>query len=108
VIQIPGAARRMAETRPRAAAPTKSDEDVLQAQIEAKRNAQTSKPLAIARNTAKATELRGAALELMSKGVIDRAVSLLRQALSFDPGNPLIQRDLDRALRILGGVRPGA
>jgi hypothetical protein len=104
VIQIPGTARKLVEARPRAS--TKSDEDLLQAQLEAKRNAPTPKPAVVARNTAKANELRGAALELMSRGGIDRAVALLRQALTFDPGNPVIQRDLDRALRIMAGVRP--
>jgi|GEM_PF-490569 len=54
-----------------------------------------------ARDPARASQLRGNALELMSQGVIAQAVRLLEQALTFDPGNNLIMRDLDRARRLL-------
>lgn len=106
VIQIPGAPRKLAESKRKTT--TKSDEELLQAQIDAKQATPAAKPAPlVVHNPAKASDLRGAALELMSRGVIDRAVALLRQALTYDPGNPLIQRDLDRALRIMAGVRPG-
>jgi hypothetical protein len=53
------------------------------------------------RDPARASQLRGNALELMSAGVIAQAVRLLEQALQLDPGNSLIVRDLDRARRLL-------
>lgn len=58
-----------------------------------------------ATNPARARQLRGQALQKMNSGAIDAAVSLLRQALSFDPGSALIQRDLERALRIQTTLR---
>jgi Flp pilus assembly protein TadD len=45
------------------------------------------------------------ALDHMSGGSIDRAVTLLRQAQQLDPGNVMIRRDLARATRIQGAVR---
>jgi len=57
------------------------------------------------RNPARAGQLRGQALELMNRGAINKAVGLLRQAQALDPGNPVIQRDLDRAIRIQANVR---
>lgn len=57
------------------------------------------------RDPARAGRLRGQALELMNRGRIDQAVPLLRQALGLDPGNAVIQRDLDRAVRIQANVR---
>jgi LysM repeat protein len=62
-------------------------------------------PAAPQRNPGRAAQLRASGLEQMNKGAIDRAVALLRQALQFDPANALIQRDLDRALRIQTTVR---
>lgn len=58
------------------------------------------KPAPPAHDPVRARKLRGAALEQMNRGAINRAVSLLNQALAADPGNALVQRDLDRALRI--------
>lgn len=55
---------------------------------------------AAAANPARALQLRAAGLEQMNRGAINRAVALLRQATRFDPANPLIQRDLERALNI--------
>jgi Tfp pilus assembly protein PilF len=52
---------------------------------------------------AKARVLRAQGLEALNKGAIDKAQDLLRQALRLDPGNALIQRDLDRA----NADRPG-
>ncbi|WP_309644022.1 LysM domain-containing protein [Phenylobacterium sp.] len=111
VIQIPGVPRRAAEIRPRPRV-AKSDDELIQQRLEAKRAATpppaaAPKPTAVARNPARASQLRGSALELMSRGLIEQAVPLLRRALTFDPGNVVIQRDLDRAVRILGGIRPG-
>lgn len=64
------------------------------------------KPAAQAgRDPAKARALRVQGLEQLNRGAIDKAVDLLRQALRFDPGNALIQRDLERANRIGHAVR---
>jgi hypothetical protein len=51
-------------------------------------------------DAARATKLRASGLEQLNRGAVDRAVTLLRQASQLDPGNELIQRDLERALRI--------
>lgn len=56
-------------------------------------------------NPAQAARLRGQGLAALNAGAINRAVALLRQALSFDPGNAVIRGDLARALRIQGTVR---
>jgi hypothetical protein len=56
-------------------------------------------------NPALAARLRGQGLAALNAGLINRAVALLRQALSLDPGNAVIRSDLARALRILGTVR---
>jgi LysM repeat protein len=61
-----------------------------------------AKPGQPAPNPAQAARLRGQGLAAMNGGAINRAVALLRQALSFDPGNALIRGDLARALRIQG------
>jgi len=58
-------------------------------------------------NAARATQLRAAGLEQLNRGNIDQAMALLRQALQNDPGNALIKRDLDRAVRIGQTVRSG-
>lgn len=57
------------------------------------------------RDPGRASQLRTTALQHMNRGAIDRAVPLLRQALALDPGNTLIRKDLDRALRIQATVR---
>jgi hypothetical protein len=93
-IQIPGAPRAGKAARPRPAPTTKP--------APAKPAPATAAP---ARNPARASQLRGQALEQMNAGRISPAVRLLQQALSLDPGNALIQRDLDRARRIQNGVR---
>ncbi len=54
----------------------------------------------------RANQLRLQGLQQLNAGNVDSAISLLRQAHSLDAGNPAIQRDLDRALRLqaaLGG-----
>lgn len=57
------------------------------------------------RNPTRAAQLRASALEQMNLGAIDKAVGLLGRAQTMDPGNPAIQRDLDRARRIQANVR---
>lgn len=69
------------------------------------KSAPTQAAPAAGRNPARAADLRAAGLVQMNKGAIDRAVGLLQQALSLDPGNPAIQRDLERAQRIQRTVR---
>jgi Tfp pilus assembly protein PilF len=54
---------------------------------------------------AKAAKLRASGLVQLNRGAVDKAVDLLQQALALDPGNALIQRDLERALRIRQAVR---
>ncbi|WP_442678508.1 LysM peptidoglycan-binding domain-containing protein [Sphingomonas sp. ASY06-1R] len=51
-----------------------------------------------------AQDLRRRGLEQMSAGSIDRAVTLLSQAASLDPGNAAIAADLARARRIQATV----
>ena len=53
----------------------------------------------------RAAKLRAAALEQLNRGSVDRAILLLREADRMAPGNPLVQRDLDRALRIQRAVQ---
>lgn len=53
----------------------------------------------------RAGKLRRAALEAMTKGSIDQAVALLRQAQPLDPANQFIKIDLDRATRIQATVK---
>jgi tetratricopeptide (TPR) repeat protein len=62
-------------------------------------------PQAPANDPAAAGRLRSAGLAALAQGKVDRAVSMLRRAAALDPTNPLIQRDLGRAQRILGTVR---
>lgn len=54
---------------------------------------------------ARANQLRLQGLQQLNGGQVDRAVSLLRQALALDEGNPAIQRDLDRAVRLQTSLR---
>jgi Tfp pilus assembly protein PilF len=56
------------------------------------------------RDHAQARLLRASALESMNRGQINRAVNLLRHAAEVDPDDPLIARDLTRALRIQATV----
>lgn len=86
-IRIPGVLKAApSRAKPRTTAPTR-----------------TAKPATApqpARNPARARELRAAALELLNRGQVGRATPMLQQALSLDPGNALITRDLDRARRL--------
>lgn len=56
-------------------------------------------------NPARAAQLRLSGLEQLNRGSIERAVALLRQASQLDPDNAVIQRDLERAVRISDAVR---
>ena len=60
---------------------------------------------AIPRDPGRAAALRAVALEDMSRGRIDVAVGLLEKAQGLDPGNPLIDHDLERARRVQLAVR---
>ena len=51
-------------------------------------------------NPLRAAQLRGAGLEQLNRGAIDKAIALLKEANELDPGNALIKHDLDRALRV--------
>jgi Tfp pilus assembly protein PilF len=62
-------------------------------------------PAAPARDPARAAQLRSQGLVQLNRGAPARAAALLRQALSLDPGNALIQKDLDRAERLRRTVR---
>lgn len=53
-------------------------------------------------NPTQAARLRGQGLTALNGGAVNRAVALFQRALSFDPSNALIKRDLARALRIQG------
>jgi hypothetical protein len=64
-----------------------------------------ARPAPRAGNPAQAARLRGQGLAALNAGAINRAVALLRQALSLDPGSAVIRNDLNRALRIQGTVR---
>jgi len=48
----------------------------------------------------RANQLRLQGLQQLNSGNVDAAINLLRQAQALDSGNPAIQRDLDRALRL--------
>jgi tetratricopeptide (TPR) repeat protein len=56
-------------------------------------------------NPGQAARLRAQGLASMNAGQVDRAVALLRQALTLDPDNVAIRNDLNRALRIRNTVR---
>jgi len=55
----------------------------------------------------RAGQLRLQGLQRLNTGDVNGAVGLLRQALALDSGNPAIQRDLDRALRMQTSLRAG-
>jgi hypothetical protein len=62
-------------------------------------------PAQPARDPARSARLRGQGLAALNAGEIDRAVSLLRQAVAADPENAAARGDLARALRIQSTVR---
>lgn len=55
---------------------------------------------------ARAGQLRLQGLQRLNGGDVNGAVALLRQAQALDSGNPAIQRDLDRALRMQASLSP--
>jgi tetratricopeptide (TPR) repeat protein len=67
--------------------------------------AQVTVAPAIPRDPARAAALRAVALEDMSRGHIDIAVGLLERAQGLDPGNAVIDHDLERARRVQLAVR---
>ena len=54
----------------------------------------------------RANRLRLQGLQQLNSGNVDGAISLLRQAQALDAGNPAIQRDLDRAVRLQAALGP--
>ena len=54
----------------------------------------------------RANQLRLQGLQQLNAGNVDSAITLLRQAQALDAGNPAIQRDLDRALRLQAALGP--
>ncbi len=56
------------------------------------------------RGPAHAAALRATALDQLNTGEVDGAVTNLKAARELDPANVLIQRDLERALRIRATV----
>lgn len=97
-------------------APIPNPEPKASAQPKPSPPTQARKPLAAPRRLAvpaaptpgakvRANALRAQGLEKLSVGQADHAVSLLRHAGQLDPQNPLIARDLARALRISKTVR---
>jgi len=56
------------------------------------------------RGPAQAAALRATALDQLNNGEVDGAVTNLKAARELDPANTLIQRDLERALRIRATV----
>jgi predicted Zn-dependent protease len=94
VLLIPGAPRKVA------VAPTSP---AVSPQSQPQPQAQAIKPPA-ARDHGLARMLRASALECMNRGQINRAVGLLRHAALVDPADPLVARDLARAVRIQAAV----
>jgi len=62
-------------------------------------------PARPAANPAIARQARTAGLAALNQGNMQRAIALLRRAVSLDPDNPMIARDLARAERIAATVR---
>ncbi len=93
-LQIPGAPRKVMATAPRPVTMLPPSATSAAAPPPA------APPAVSTRNPTRAAQLRGQGLENLNRGAVDKAVALFRQALSFDPGNPVIQKDLDRAVRI--------
>lgn len=55
----------------------------------------------------KANDIRLEALQLLNKGEIDKAVELLKQAVSIDANDTTLRKDLERAERIQDSLRKG-
>lgn len=55
----------------------------------------------------RANRLRLQGLQQLNTGNIDAAITLLGQAQALDPGNPAIQRDIDRAQRLRVALAAG-
>jgi hypothetical protein len=96
VLQIPGRRRLTPPVAKKPAPPALKKPPVTVAKPTAPKPA----PAPPAGDAARAAKLRGQGLAALNAGAINRAVALLRQALSFNPGSALIKGDLARALRI--------
>lgn len=92
-LRIPGQAKAPAAARKNSGEPAKSAGPAA---------SPAAKPVRTATSPAEAARLRGQGLAAMNSGAINRAVTLLRQALARDPENGVIRNDLARALRIQG------
>ena len=55
----------------------------------------------------RANQLRLQGLQQLNTGNVESAITMLRQAQALDAGNPAIQRDLDRALRLQAALGSG-
>lgn len=55
----------------------------------------------------RANQLRLQGLQQLNSGRVDAALALLRQAQALDSGNPAIQRDIDRAMRLQAALAAG-
>ena len=97
-IQIPGAPRRLTAAPP----PRRRRTEPAEA---ARRPPEAAPTLRPATDPARANALRSQALVQMNKGAIDRAVTLLREAVRLDPANTAIAADLARAERIQAATR---
>lgn len=56
---------------------------------------------------ARANQLRLQGLQRLNAGEVNAAIALLREAQALDEGNPAIQRDLDRAMRLQAALGNG-
>lgn len=106
----PGQAIRVPGVRPKEAppAPPRPRPEPAAAPVpKPKPSAAAPAPQPVPRTTdpRRAAQLRSAGLTALNKGQVGNAVGLLSQALRLDPGNALIQRDLDRARRLQATVR---
>lgn len=55
----------------------------------------------------RANQLRLQGLQRLNAGEVNAAITLLREAQALDEGNPAIQRDLDRAMRLQAALGNG-
>lgn len=98
-LRIPGTAPKPSPARP------KTETVSAQTPITKPAAPKSAAPLAVAANPHRAAQLRAAGLAALNKGQVEQAVGLLYRALGAEPGNALIQHDLDRAKRIQATVK---
>lgn len=105
VLRIPGTLPRpkpQPQPRPVAERPSRPAAAAPKPKPAAPTPAAPAKPAA---NPAAAQRARSAGLAALNRGAVRQAVGLLQRADALDPGNALIQRDLQRARRIAATVR---